>query len=57
MRRAYRTWLEVELAAAQAMERRGEDSPGVTARIRERARIDAADRRAGRRSATTSSPS
>jgi len=37
----YRTWLEVELAVAQAMERRGEIPRGVTARIRERARIDA----------------
>src|SRR6185295_16414211 len=38
----YRTWLEVELAVAQAMERRGEIPRGVTARIRERVRIDAA---------------
>ena len=36
----YRNWLEVELAVAQAMERRGEIPRGVTARIRERARID-----------------
>ena len=38
----YRTWLEVELAVAQAMERRGEIPRGVTARLRERARVDAA---------------
>ncbi len=36
----YRTWLEVELAVAQAMERRGDLPRGVTARIHERARID-----------------
>jgi adenylosuccinate lyase len=38
----YRTWLEVELAVAQAMERRGDIPRGVVARIRDRARIDAA---------------
>ncbi len=38
----YRTWLEVELAVAKAMERRGEIPRGVTARLREHARIDAA---------------
>ena len=38
----YRSWLEVELAVAQAMERRGEIPRGVTARVRERARIDSA---------------
>ncbi len=38
----YRTWLEVELAVAQEMERRGEIPSGVTQRIRERARIDIA---------------
>ena len=35
----YRTWLEVELAAAQEMERAGDIPRGVTARVRERARI------------------
>lgn len=37
----YRTWLEVEIAAAEAMERKGDVPRGVTARIRERARVDA----------------
>jgi adenylosuccinate lyase len=37
----YRTWLEVELAAAEAMERRGDVPRGATARIRERVRVDA----------------
>jgi len=35
-------WLEVELAATQARESRGEVAAGTTARIRARARIDAA---------------
>jgi len=38
----YRTWLEVELAVAQAMEREGQLPRGVTGRIREMARIDVA---------------
>jgi len=38
----YRTWLEVELAVAQEMERRGEIPSGITHRLRERARIDIA---------------
>jgi len=37
----YRTWLEVEIAAAEAMERKGDVPRGATARIRERARVDA----------------
>ena len=37
----YRTWLEVEIAAAEAMERNGDVPRGATARIRERARVDA----------------
>src|SRR5690349_19725782 len=36
----YRTWLEVELQACAAMERRGEVPPGVSARVRARATID-----------------
>src|SRR5205823_9220769 len=36
----YRTWLEVELSACAAMERRGEVPPGVAARVRARATID-----------------
>ena len=36
----YRTWLEVELAVAQEMERRGEIPRGVTARVRDKARVD-----------------
>jgi adenylosuccinate lyase len=36
----YRTWLEVELMACAAMERRGEVPPGVSARVRARATID-----------------
>jgi adenylosuccinate lyase len=38
----YRTWLEVELAVCAAMERRGEVPPGVSARIRSKARVDPA---------------
>jgi len=38
----YRTWLEVELAAAAAMERRSEIPKGTVARIRAAARIDQA---------------
>ena len=38
----YRTWLEVELAATEAMEAAGDVPRGVTARLRESARIDAA---------------
>jgi len=37
----YRTWLEVEIAAAEAMERKGDVPRGATARIRDRARVDA----------------
>jgi adenylosuccinate lyase len=37
----YRTWLEVEIAAAEAMERKGDVPRGATARIKERARVDA----------------
>jgi adenylosuccinate lyase len=37
----YRTWLEVEIAAAEAMERNGDVPRGATARIRDRARVDA----------------
>ncbi|HEX7077024.1 MAG TPA: adenylosuccinate lyase [Candidatus Eisenbacteria bacterium] len=36
----YRTWLEVELAAAEAMERHGDVPAGVTARIRKAAVVD-----------------
>ena len=36
----YRTWLEVELAVAREMERRGEIPAGVSARVREKARVD-----------------
>jgi len=36
----YRTWLEVELAACEAMERRGDVPAGASARIRARAKID-----------------
>jgi len=36
----YRTWLEVEVAATEAMERAGEVPRGVAARIREKATID-----------------
>jgi adenylosuccinate lyase len=36
----FRTWLEVELAVVQAMERRGGVPAGATARIRAAARID-----------------
>jgi len=38
----YRTWLEVELAAAEAMERAGQVPRGATARMREKASIDPA---------------
>jgi adenylosuccinate lyase len=38
----YRTWLEVELAACAAMERRGEVPAGATARIRTKAKVDPA---------------
>jgi len=38
----YRTWLDVELAVTQALERRGEAPSGATARIRAAARIDPA---------------
>jgi adenylosuccinate lyase len=38
----YRTWLEVELAACEAMERRGDVPAGTSARIRQAARIDPA---------------
>ena len=38
----YRTWLEVELAVCEAMERRGDVPAGATARIRGSARIDPA---------------
>ncbi|MGE5175331.1 MAG: adenylosuccinate lyase [Hyphomicrobiales bacterium] len=36
----YRTWLEVELAAAEAMERRGDVPAGAAARVRKAAVID-----------------
>ena len=36
----YRTWLEVEIAATEAMERAGQVPRGVAARIREKAAID-----------------
>src|SRR5512147_603220 len=36
----YRTWLEVELAACEAMERHGDVPAGATARIRAKATID-----------------
>jgi len=36
----YRTWLEVELAAAEAMERSGQVPRGATARMRDKASID-----------------
>ena len=38
----YRTWLEVELAVCEAMERRGDVPAGASARIRQAARIDPA---------------
>ncbi len=38
----YRTWLEVELAVCEAMERRGDVPAGTTGRIRGSARIDPA---------------
>ena len=38
----YRTWLDVELAVTQALERRGEAPEGTAARIRAAARIDPA---------------
>jgi adenylosuccinate lyase len=37
----FRVWLEVELAVTQALERRGDVPRGATARIRERAVVDA----------------
>src|SRR6267142_2254029 len=36
----YRTWLEVELAVAAAMERTGEVPAGVAGRVRSRAKVD-----------------
>ena len=36
----YQTWLEVELQACAAMERRGEVPAGVAARVRARAKVD-----------------
>jgi adenylosuccinate lyase len=36
----YQTWLEVELQACAAMERRGEVPAGVSARVRGRAKVD-----------------
>ena len=36
----YRTWLEVEVAATEAMERAGQVPRGVAARVREKATID-----------------
>lgn len=36
----YRAWLEVELAACAAMERRGDVPPGTADRIRQRVRLD-----------------
>jgi adenylosuccinate lyase len=38
----YRTWLEVEIAVTQALERRGEAPAGTAARLRAAARIDPA---------------
>jgi adenylosuccinate lyase len=38
----YRTWLEVELAVAEAMERRGEVPPGTAGRLRAAARVEPA---------------
>lgn len=40
LRHKYEIWLEVELYACEALERAGEVSKGVTARIRKKARID-----------------
>ncbi|HEV8129258.1 MAG TPA: lyase family protein, partial [Candidatus Eisenbacteria bacterium] len=38
----YRTWLEVEIAVTEALERRGEAPSGTAARLRSGARIDSA---------------